>query len=375
MLITFGLMQRSNEITAIKATGTSIYRIVIPVIVSAAVLAVGMFFADQFYMPHTNRRQEALHNQIKGKPAQTYLRPDRKWIFGQNNDIYYYQFFDPDRDQFGNLTVFQVDRANFAITRRIHADRAHWSDTLNRWIYEQGWDRALKVSAIANYRPFDVATFPDFPETPSYFKKEVKQYNEMNYEELRRYIRDLQQSGFDVVRLARATAKEAVVSPGHSDHGHPRHSLRIVLCEKRSDHRCRRRGRNRRLLHRGDANLRSHGRPEPAPACLGRMVARPDLFSGRWISDSESADVGKVVSASGVRGQGQQSRGRSSATCSGIRTSVRSDSKPRKFRSEFSDRGISEMCLYAEFQDVEERPFRAAISPGRSPSGFSPVVG
>jgi LPS export ABC transporter permease LptF/LPS export ABC transporter permease LptG len=201
VLVTFGLMQRSNEITAIKATGTSIYRVVTPVIVAAGVLSVGMFFADQFYMPHTNRRQEALHNQIKGKPAQTYLRPDRKWIFGQNNDIYYYQFFDPDRDQFGNLTVFQVDRANFAITRRIHADRAHWSDTLNRWIYEQGWDRALKVSAIANFRPFDVATFPDFPETPSYFKKEVKQYNEMNYEELRHYIRDLQDSGFDVVRL------------------------------------------------------------------------------------------------------------------------------------------------------------------------------
>ena len=54
---------------------------------------------------------------------------------------------------------------------------------------------------MADYRPFDVATFPDLPETPSYFKKEVKQYTEMNYEELRRYIRDLQQSGFDVVRL------------------------------------------------------------------------------------------------------------------------------------------------------------------------------
>ena len=201
VLVTFGLMQRSNEITAIKATGTSIYRIVTPVIVAAALLAVGLFFADQFYLPRTNKRQEALHNQIKGKPPQTYLRPDRKWIFGQNNDIYYYQFFDTDRDQFGNITVFQLDRASFAITRRIHADRAHWADNLNRWVYEQGWDRSLNVSAIANYHPFEVATFPELPETPSYFKKEVKQYNEMNYEELRRYIRDLQQSGFDVVRL------------------------------------------------------------------------------------------------------------------------------------------------------------------------------
>ncbi len=138
VLVTFGVMQRSNEITAIKASGTSIYRIVTPVIVAAAVFAAGLFFADQFYLPHTNKRQEALHNQIKGKPPQTYLRPDRKWIFGQNNDIYYYQFFDPERDQFGNITLFQLDKSSFTVTRRIHADRAHWAENLNRWEYEQG---------------------------------------------------------------------------------------------------------------------------------------------------------------------------------------------------------------------------------------------
>jgi LPS export ABC transporter permease LptF/LPS export ABC transporter permease LptG len=201
VLITFGLMNRSNEITAIKATGTSVYRIVAPVLAAAAVLSAGLFFADQFYLPHTNKRQEALHNQIKGKPPQTYLRPDRRWIFGQHNDIYYYQFFDADRDQFANLTIFQIDPASFAITQRIHAERAHWASNMSRWIFEQGWQRSLHSAAIAGYRTFDVSTFPELSEAPSYFKKEVKQYSEMNYEELRRYIRDLQQSGFDVVRL------------------------------------------------------------------------------------------------------------------------------------------------------------------------------
>lgn len=201
VLVTFGLMQRSNEITAIKATGVSIYRIITPVIAAAAMVAGGLFLADQFYLPHTNKRQEALHNEIKGKPAQTYLHADRKWIFGERNDIYYYQFFDPDRDTFGNVTVFQLDPTNFTINRRIHADTAHWADNLDRWIYERGWERSLKVAAIENYHPFEVATFPEFPENPAYFKKEVKQYTEMNYEELRSYIRDLQQSGFDVVRL------------------------------------------------------------------------------------------------------------------------------------------------------------------------------
>ncbi len=201
VLVTFGLMQRSNEITAIKATGISIYRIVVPVLLASALLATGLFFFDQFYLPHANKRQDALRNLIKGKPAQTYLNPDRKWIFGQRSTIYYYQLFDPDRDQFGNLAAFQFDPKTFELTHRIYAERAHWAEALDRWVCEQGWERDLRGSAIGNYRTFDVSTFTALSEPPTYFKKEVKQSSEMNYEELQRYIHDLQQSGFDVVRL------------------------------------------------------------------------------------------------------------------------------------------------------------------------------
>jgi LPS export ABC transporter permease LptG/LPS export ABC transporter permease LptF len=201
VLITFGIMQRSNEVTAIKATGISIYRIIVPITLAAAVFAGGLFFFDQFYLPRTNKRQDALRNRIKGKPPQTFLQPDRKWIFGQHSDIYYYQFFDADRNQFGRVSIFQFDPHTFEITHRIQAERAHWGDQLQRWVYEQGWERELRGVAIESYRPFDVATFPQLGEPPTYFKKEVKQSSEMSYEELRRYIHDLQQSGFDVVRL------------------------------------------------------------------------------------------------------------------------------------------------------------------------------
>ncbi|MGD0179534.1 MAG: LptF/LptG family permease, partial [Terriglobales bacterium] len=201
VLITLGVMQRSNEVTAIKTAGMSIYRIVTPLLVASAILSAGLFFADQFYLPHANKRQDALRNQIKGKPAQTYLNPDRKWIFGQHSDIYYYELFDSDRDQFGRLAVFQFDPATFQLTKRIYAERAHWEETLQRWVCTQGWERDLRGPAIDDYRTFEVATFPFVSEPPTYFKKEVKQSSEMNYEELRRYIRDLQQSGFDVVRL------------------------------------------------------------------------------------------------------------------------------------------------------------------------------
>jgi LPS export ABC transporter permease LptG/LPS export ABC transporter permease LptF len=201
VLVTFGLLQRSNEITAIKATGISLYRLVIPVLIVSTLVAGVLFLSDQIYLPYTNKRQDALRNRIKGKPAQTYLRPDRKWIFGQHSDIYYYQFFDPDRDVFGGVSVFQFDPHTFQITHRITADRAHWSEAMGRWVYEQGWERSLSGPAIESYRKFDVATYPELAEAPAYFKKEIKQSSEMSYEELRRYIHDLQQSGFDVVRL------------------------------------------------------------------------------------------------------------------------------------------------------------------------------
>ena len=201
VLITLGLMQRSNEVTALKATGISVYRVIVPVLLIAVMLAVGLFLSDQFYLPHTNKRQDALLNRIKGRPAQTYLNPYRKWIFGQHSTIYYYQVFDSDRNQFGDLSVFQFDPRTFQLVNRISTDRARWDERLHRWVCTSGWERSFQGAAIRDYRPFEVSTFNAVSEPPEYFKKEVKQSLEMNYEQLRRYIHDLQQGGFEVVKL------------------------------------------------------------------------------------------------------------------------------------------------------------------------------
>jgi LPS export ABC transporter permease LptF/LPS export ABC transporter permease LptG len=201
VLITLGLMERSNEMTALKATGISIYRVIVPVLLAGSLVAAALFLSDQFYLPHANKRQDALLNKIKGRPAQTYLNPSRKWIFGQHGTIYYYQFFDSDRNQFGDLSVFQFNPTTFQLVNRIYADRAHWEEKLNRWVCEQGWQRSFQNAAIEDYKKFDVSTFNLVSEPPPYFKKEVKQSLEMNYEQLSRYIHDLQQSGFEVVRL------------------------------------------------------------------------------------------------------------------------------------------------------------------------------
>jgi LPS export ABC transporter permease LptG/LPS export ABC transporter permease LptF len=201
VLVTFGLLQKSNELTAMKATGISLYRLIVPILILAAMLSLTLFVFDQLYLPHANKRQDALRNEIKGKPAQTYLNPQHKWIFGAHQEIYYYEFFDSERNQFANLSVFDIDPKAFALTERTFASRVFWNDSLRKWVFERGWTRTLAATQVEDYRTFDVATFANVDEPPNYFKKEVKQYSEMNFDELKGYIGELEQGGFDVVRL------------------------------------------------------------------------------------------------------------------------------------------------------------------------------
>ena len=206
VLVVFGIMNRNSELTAMKATGVSLYRITVPVVAIAAVLSVSLFMFDELYLPQANRRQEALRNVIKGKPAETFEHPGRKWIFGQQRPgqpsrIFYYEYFDSDIDTFGNISIFEFNPGSFTIAKRIFASTAHWEPKLNTWVFEDGWERTFNGSDITSYEDFPVKTFSEISEQPAYFKKEVRQSSEMNFGELAAYIHDLRQSGFNTVPL------------------------------------------------------------------------------------------------------------------------------------------------------------------------------
>jgi LPS export ABC transporter permease LptG/LPS export ABC transporter permease LptF len=205
-LVEFGVLNRNSEIIAIKATGISLYRLVIPIVSIAACLAVTLFLFGEYYLPQANRKQEALRNVIKGRPPQTYLHPEQKWIFGQAHNgepprIFYYQFFDPEAKEFANLSVFELDPATFSLTRRIFAARAAWDPTSDSWRFENGWVRDIQGANVTQYRDFLKTTFAEIHEPPDYFEKEDLESQEMNFGQLDRYIRDLRQSGFDTMRL------------------------------------------------------------------------------------------------------------------------------------------------------------------------------
>jgi LPS export ABC transporter permease LptG/LPS export ABC transporter permease LptF len=201
VLVTFGVLTKHNEVTAFKACGISLHRLAIPILVISGLLSGGLFAFDHYYVPEANRRQDALRNEIKGRAVQTYLSPERKWIFGKGPRIYYYKFFDQAEAVMGGVIVYELEPSTFQLVRQISAERAHWQPSLKTWVFENGWSREFHGNTSIPLTPFQVKTFDELTEPPAYFLKEVKQDKQMNFEELDSYIRDLQQSGFDTVKL------------------------------------------------------------------------------------------------------------------------------------------------------------------------------
>jgi len=202
VLVTLGVMTKNNELVAFKASGLSLYRIALPLLLAGIFLAASLLVLDDTYLPFANQRQDALRNQIKGRPAQTYYQPGRQWIFGESAKIYNYELFDPDHELFGGLNVFELDPATFEIRRRIYAARAHWDSHQGLWILESGWIRDFNHGQLTRYTPFLANALNEISEPPSYFNREVRQSYQMTWWQLQRYIGDLQQAGFDVARLS-----------------------------------------------------------------------------------------------------------------------------------------------------------------------------
>jgi LPS export ABC transporter permease LptG len=203
VLVVFGVLTKNNEVTAFKACGVSMYRLAVPILVGGFLLSGGLFAFDHYWVPDADRIQDAIRSEIKGRPAQTYLDPKRTWFYGLEDRIYNYKYFDQKANVMLGVNVFEIDPATFRLKKHIVAERARWEPALNAWVFQNGWSRDLKdyeKSAVFNFAG-DIHVFPELKETPDYFVKEALQSSQMNFLELRSYIGELKQSGFDTIPL------------------------------------------------------------------------------------------------------------------------------------------------------------------------------
>jgi lipopolysaccharide export system permease protein len=74
-LMAFGRLSGDNEVTAIRASGVSFYRILRPVLVAALLIAAALMYFNEFVLPEANHRYAALYADITRKKPTVEIRP------------------------------------------------------------------------------------------------------------------------------------------------------------------------------------------------------------------------------------------------------------------------------------------------------------
>ncbi len=200
-LITFSLLSRSNEITALKSLGTSLYRLSLPAIAATLLVVLASIYLQSEILPATNQRVAQTKDRIMGRDVvRTYRRADRQWLFGQGRFIYNYLRYDRDQAELQRLQVFRFDPVDYHLTGRLVADRVRHRD--GRWLFDHGWGRSFDAAQLTTeYLKFAEPLVVDFPESPEYFESELRPPEQMRFQQLKAYIEELRGSGQVVPEL------------------------------------------------------------------------------------------------------------------------------------------------------------------------------
>jgi LPS export ABC transporter permease LptF/LPS export ABC transporter permease LptG len=198
-LMTFSLLSRTNEITACKALGMSLYRLSLPAIASTLVITLFCGYLESSVLPASNEKVAKLKDQIRGREtARTYRRADRQWLFGQGRYIYNYIHYDPQQPSLQRLQVFDFDERH-RLARRLFTENAKYIG--DAWVFTNGWTRSFEAVEVTGYTRFQEPKIVRYPETPEYFDSEIRPPEQMRYGELKDYIEELKASGQAVPEL------------------------------------------------------------------------------------------------------------------------------------------------------------------------------
>jgi LPS export ABC transporter permease LptG len=199
-LVTFAMMSKNNEVTALKSNGVSLYRIAFPILAVAALTSGLAYLLLDFVLPHSTIRVAELKSQIKGRPLVSASAQEKLWYLGQNRYIINFLAYDRDAERLTQVQVFELHPTEFRLARRVYARRATWNGAA--WVFEDGWMRSFTDDGNSTYSRIDRPLALQYAETPDDFATDVRTPEQMTYAELRRYIAILRDSGYEADALA-----------------------------------------------------------------------------------------------------------------------------------------------------------------------------
>jgi LPS export ABC transporter permease LptG/LPS export ABC transporter permease LptF len=202
VLAAYALMSRRSEAIAWWASGQSIYRLMLPGLIFAAILGVGLWIVQEHLMPQANIRQDALRAQIRGEVSRATGSFDRQWL-ASSNRLYSYEYEGPG--SLRNPEVYEFDNAKIHLLRIIKGKDARWigSDRLNIESAE-----SLTLNSVGMERDESAQIELANVEPPELFKPTIDKPSHLSANALSNYIKTVSRRGGDAISLTVALQKK-----------------------------------------------------------------------------------------------------------------------------------------------------------------------
>lgn len=185
-----GQMSERFEIIALKASGVSLYRLLMPYLVFAFIMTATISYMDGFLIPDANeKRIEFESKYLQGKSDKI----DNNRLFRQESEqsILKIGYYNANEN-----TAYRVDVTTFAadsIKETLYIQRMNWKEEKKQWALR---DIDKRIFTPTGYEHVSIdsmdTTFSIYPQDLARTTSDIYQ---LTYPEARKYIRSIERSG------------------------------------------------------------------------------------------------------------------------------------------------------------------------------------
>jgi lipopolysaccharide export system permease protein len=189
-LILLGTMKNKNELIALRCSGVKLSAIVMPLTFLGLLISLLEFYINENMVPLANRKAKFIERvKIKKENPFQSLHNNELW-FRDESSFYRIDLYLPEKSVANGVLILTFDK-NFKLIKRVDAKEVVWIN--NKWVAKD------KITRIF-YEDKSTYTYEkesniNLPYTPAELSNGEVKPDEMNFYQLRRYLKKMKEYG------------------------------------------------------------------------------------------------------------------------------------------------------------------------------------
>ncbi len=197
-LFTAGKLANLNELTAIKSAGISLYRFMLPFIVTSLIICIFSIYFGGYIVPIANKHLVYLEQNFMNKGV--YRAGNNIYFQDTNTRIVSISFYDVVNNHANRISIQEFDKKDLTkMVSRIDAIRMKYNTKKSNWILYDGVVRTFNDN-IETATPFVEKTLSNLNFSPDDVIKKQRKPEEMTLPELKKQAEDEFKAGNDSTR-------------------------------------------------------------------------------------------------------------------------------------------------------------------------------